>query len=253
MLSRALDQALLESLRRSLWHDGDAQLLRVLLKPRFDLLLRVRVLHIWFARAAVVLLEHLHVPVPICLTILKVLVDRVHRMDEAVLERCLLPRGTHRQREERRHHHAGSHLVLDVCHVNRLVGLRVADLVNGHQFHHALLDRFTHFPRMVVDVVPLLRHAAGARPSREGGEALRVHASGVGKNHAAPVSVHHVPEPVRHVVELVDTGVTQKAQRLANVMHVFQLLATCQVQRLRAALGQRVDFVLENTVGSADE
>mmetsp|Transcript_82768 Transcript_82768/g.233082 ORF Transcript_82768/g.233082 Transcript_82768/m.233082 type:complete len:361 (-) Transcript_82768:1793-2875(-) len=217
------DHAPLKLLSGARWRDVDTKSLRVLVEPRANHLLCVRVWDELTVAAVVVLPEHSLVPVPICLGIFVELVHGMHRMEQAILERAFF--GTHpcRQGEEGAQHHTGGELVLDVRHVDRLIRLRAAQLVHGQKLHHSLVNCLLVFPRVVVDVVPLLGEAQGGRAGRECSEALRIHACRISRNQPAPIAVGHGADLISEVVQLVHAVVSNQAQSFAQVLYVLQL------------------------------
>mmetsp|Transcript_35519 Transcript_35519/g.65126 ORF Transcript_35519/g.65126 Transcript_35519/m.65126 type:complete len:223 (+) Transcript_35519:493-1161(+) len=194
------------------------------------------------------------VPVPICLAVFHHFVYWVHGVDQTILVRSFVTARQGHLRPDVGKCHTRKHLIGDVCHVDRLIWLCVAHVVNWqNRLVIWILLCGRHLPRMVVDVIPLLGKSSCAGPRREGGEALRIHARRICSNDAAPIAVDHVANTVSHRVQLVNARVAEEAKRLADVVHVFKLISTGQVQSSVGAARKRVDSVLEEAVGVQQE
>mmetsp|Transcript_57031 Transcript_57031/g.90440 ORF Transcript_57031/g.90440 Transcript_57031/m.90440 type:complete len:720 (-) Transcript_57031:585-2744(-) len=226
----------------------------VLGEPRVDHVHGVGIRHLRLIRAALVVrAEHGLVSFPVRFGIFEELFDRVHGVDQRVLISRFITPGHCHAWEVASKDTAGPHLILNVSHVHRLIGLCVTLLVHRQELHHAVVASFLEQPRVVVQEVPLLHQTAGPRPGGEGGEAPRIHAGGIGRQHAPEVPVDHGAHFVGHGMQLIHARVADEAERFADVAHVLQFFATREMQGLRTASRQCINSVLQQAIGQAQE
>mmetsp|Transcript_20781 Transcript_20781/g.64929 ORF Transcript_20781/g.64929 Transcript_20781/m.64929 type:complete len:596 (+) Transcript_20781:719-2506(+) len=174
-------------------------------------------------------------------------------MQEAVLVAALIAHHPPEIREVLSHHAPGGHLVLDVGHVDSLVGLRVADHMLWHDLHHALVNGGVELPRVHVEVVVLLDKAAGTRPSRERGEVRGVHACRISGEHTAPVPVEEVSDPVREGVQFVHARIAEEAKCLNEEAGIFKFFACLQNERLRLQVVEESHAIFEQAKSTTNE